>query len=154
MGISMGGHGTLRLALFEGHRFASAAAISAPVMDAEHLVAFTRNFWVRLFVPVERIWGPTDDVERVRQDDLFRRWTAQDDLSGLRLMLAVGEDDRDGIVTGSTRFHEHLAERGIEHGWLVYEGGHRWVDWRPIFPAVLRFLVDGDAADARSDAGG
>ena len=141
MGISMGGHGTLRLALLAPEQFASAAAISAPVMDAEHLVEFTQQFWVRLFIPVERIWGPTDDVERVRRDDLFARWQTQADLRGLRFLLVHGTDDRGGIVTGTQKFHQHLDARGIEHAYFVYDGRHKWVDWRPILPAVLRFLL-------------
>lgn len=144
-GISMGGHGTLRCALLEPERFASACAISAPVMDAEHLVEFTQQLWVRLFVPVERIWGPTDDVEKVKEDDLFERWRAQDDLRGLRVMLAYGTDDKPGIPEGNEHFHRHLLEHDVHHDLLVYPGAHRWVDWKPIFPAVLRWLRAGDA---------
>lgn len=141
LGISMGGHGALRLARLEPEVFASVAAISAPVMDAEHLVQFTQGFWVRLFVPVDRIWGPTDDLEVVRRDDLFERWQRQEDLRGMRLLLAHGTEDRAGIVTGNERFHQHLAERGVGHDYLVYGGRHLWVDWRPMLPEVFRFLL-------------
>ena len=141
MGISMGGHGALRFALLEGQRFESVAAISAPVMTAEQMVGFSGGFWVRMFVPVPRIWGPTDDVERAGRDDLYQRWQTQADLGGQRLMLAVGDEDRAGILQLTRAFHQHLESCGIEHEYLVYDGGHRWNDWRPIFPAVLRFLV-------------
>lgn len=143
LGISMGGHGALRFARLEGESFASVGAISAPVMNAEQLVAFTDSFWVRMFVPVERIWGPTDDIERVRQDDLFELWQEPADLGGIRLMVVHGDGDRDGIIKGSRAFHEHLTARGIDHGYLVYEGGHKWVAWKPVLPGIIRHLVAG-----------
>lgn len=143
MGISMGGHGALRFAHLEAEEFAAVAAISAPVMDAENLVKFTDNFWVKLFVPVERIWGSTDDLERVRRDDLFEQWQTQEDLGGFRFMLVHGTEDREGIMMGGRRFHDVLTERGIEHRYLVYDGRHKWVDWRPMLPEVVRFLLEG-----------
>ncbi|MFN3244522.1 MAG: alpha/beta hydrolase [Planctomycetota bacterium] len=146
MGISMGGHGTLRFARFEPETFSAAAAISAPVMDAEHLVAFTNGFFVRLFIPVERIWGATDDLDKVRQDDLFEQWRSQDDLDDVRVLLAYGTHDRGDIIVGNGHFHDHLDAHGIGHDYLVYDGRHKWVDWRPIFPELLRFLVGEGAA--------
>jgi len=146
MGISMGGHGTLRFARFEHGSFASVAAVSAPVMDAEHLIEFTNGFFVRLFIPVQRIWGATDDLEKVKQDDLFEQWRTQADLRGLRVLLAHGTEDRADIVLGNGHFHEHLAAHEIGHDYLVYSGRHKWVDWRPIFPELLRFLI-GDRSD-------
>ncbi|MCR9245437.1 MAG: esterase family protein [bacterium] len=154
-GISMGGHGTLRFALLEPERFESVAAISAPVMNAEQLVEFADGFWVRLFIPVERIWGPTDDLARVRSEDLYRRWRQTSDLGGLRLMLAHGSGDREGIVRGGAAFHAHLDARGIEHDYAVYDGGHDWVSWRRIVPGVLRFLVaPGEQPAPTSPTGG
>ncbi len=142
MGISMGGHGTLRFARFEHGTFSSAAAVSAPVMDAEHLVAFTSSLFVRLFIPVARIWGATDDLEKVRRDDLFALWQQQQDLQGVRVLFTHGSADRGDIMLGNSRFHEVLSQRGIAHDYFVYYGRHKWVDWRPIFPELLRLLVD------------
>ncbi|MFK7742175.1 MAG: alpha/beta hydrolase [Planctomycetota bacterium] len=139
-GISMGGHGTLRMLLRQPELFASACAISAPIMDAEHIVEFTKAFWVKMFVPVERIWGATDDVEKLRRDDLFVQWQEPEDLRGVRFMFAYGSEDRDGIIQGNEHFHEHLDDHAIPHEFLRYDGRHKWVDWKPIFPQVLRFL--------------
>ena len=81
----------------------------------------------------------------VKKDDLFERWRSQDDLHGLRFMLAYGSEDKPGIPEGNEHFHRHLRERGVHHDFLVYPGEHLWVDWKPIFPAVLRWLCAGDA---------
>ena len=151
MGISMGGHGTLRFARYEHETFSSAAAISAPIMDAQHLIEFTSSFFVRLFVPVERIWGATDDLDKVRQDDLFELWQQQQDLRDVRVLFTPGSQDRLGIQLGNRQFHEHLERRGIAHEYFVYYGRHKWVDWRPLFPELLRWLVDGGAAPRRTN---
>ena len=129
--------------------FSSAAAVSAPIMDAEHVVAFTSSFFVRLFVPVRRIWGATDDLDKVRQDDLFELWRQQDDLRGVRVLFTPGSQDRQGIQLGNRQFHELLERRGIAHDYFVYYGRHKWVDWRPLFPELLRWLVEGDPAATR-----
>lgn len=146
MGISMGGHGTLRFARLERETFSSAAAISAPVMDAEHLMTFCNGFWVRMSIPVARIWGPTDDIETLRKQDLFTLWQRQEDLRDVRVLTCYGTSDFPDIVTGNRNFHEHLRERGIDHGYHVYYGRHRWIDWRPLFPEILQWLVDGPKA--------
>ena len=147
MGISMGGHGTLRFARLEHDSFSSAAAISAPVMDAEHLLMFCNGFWVRLSIPVSRIWGPTDDIDVLRRDNLFTLWQRPEDLRGVRVMTCHGTADFPDIVTGNRQFHDHLSERGVAHGYHVYYGRHKWVDWRPLFPEILQWLVNGAEAE-------
>ena len=84
---------------------------------------------------------PSGNRARIEKDDLFRRWRRPADLGGLRLMLVHGTEDHDGIVLGTTRFHEHLDRQGIQHRYMTYEGGHKWVYWKPILVDVLRFLV-------------
>lgn len=37
------------------------------------------------------------------------------------------------------------GERGFWENW--HDGSHRWTDWRPMVPAVLRFLVADRAAE-------
>ena len=145
-GISMGGHGALRFARKEPNEFSSAAIISAPLLDSEHVKHFADSIWVRLFVPKKRIWGSTGDYERIREEDVFRQWQTQEDLGGHRVMLAHGDDDKEGVVLGNSAFHQHLRERGVDHEYLVYSGAHAWKDWRPLFPEVLRFLVEEEAS--------
>ena len=67
----------------------------------------------------------------------------------MRVLFTHGSADRGDIMLGNSRFHEVLAQRGIAHDYFVYYGRHKWVDWRPLFPELLRWLVEGDAAATR-----
>ncbi len=142
-GVSMGGHGTLRFARFHPDRFASAAALSAPILSTAAVLEFTGRWFVKLFVPVEAIWGPTDDRAAIERDDLFLQWKSQSDLRGLRLMVAVAEEDRAEIVLTNREFHDHLQSHDIDHAYLEFPGGHKWVSWTPVIERVLRFAVWG-----------
>lgn len=148
-GTSMGGHGAIRFGLFESDRFASVAALSGLILDTDGVRAFTDSWFLRLFVPVERIWGPTADRAVVEKDDPFVRWRSPEDLAGLRLMLAWAEGDRGAIRETNEAFHAHLRASGIEHAQKVFEGGHDWASWTPVVGDVLRFAIWG-AMDAEA----
>ena len=142
-GVSMGGHGTLRFAWFHPEVFASASSLSGPILSTEAVLEFTGRWFVKLFVPVERIWGPTEDRARIESEDLFRQWTRPEDLDGVRLMLAVAKRDRGEIIETNRAFHRHLIEHDIEHAYLEFEGEHKWTSWTPVLDRVLRFAVWG-----------
>ena len=141
MGVSMGGAGTLRFALDRPGLFASATIISGPILDTEQMVSFARNPVLVPIIPTGRIWGPTGDRSRIERDDPFLRWTSDEDLGGMRLMVAWGEQDRGAIIETSQAFRDHLVEHGIEHEQLVFEGNHSWVSWRPVIEEALRRQV-------------
>lgn len=140
MGVSMGGYGALRFAFLEPGLFSTATAISAPIMDTEHMLDFSRSFWLRLFIPTKKIWGRPSRAQ-IEKQDLFLRWTSQRDLKGVRLMLSWGNDDRGRIQTSSAKFHQHLASHGIEHVSFVYDGGHNWKSWSPVIERALRIQL-------------
>lgn len=142
-GVSMGGHGTLRFAWFHGEQFATASALSAPIFDADAIQDFTGRWYVRLFIPVDRVWGSNQDRARIESEDLYRQWQKQSDLRGLRLLLAVAEKDRGELILLNRKFHAHLKEIGIEHEYFEFPGRHKWVSWTPVIDQVLRFAVWG-----------
>jgi len=137
MGNSMGAHGALRFALLEPGSFASVTALSGPIFDAESVQQFGKRWYIRMFIPVKRIWGPLDDTERIESEDLYRRWRTQEDLGGIRLMIACGLHDRKGLAATNEKFHRHLEAQGIEHEYVVFDGGHKWVDWIPVIVQAL-----------------
>ncbi len=143
MGNSMGAHGALRFALLEPGAFASMTALSAPIFDAESVQDFGKRWYVRLFVPVKRIWGPLDDAERIDSEDLYQRWQRQEDVGATRLMIAYGRRDRKGIAESNEKFHRHLEEHGIEHELVVFDGAHKWVDWTPVIIRALHDQIGG-----------
>lgn len=141
VGISMGGYGALHFVMNREGLFDSAALLSAPVFDTEHMVSFSNSFWVRLVMPVERIFGPADDLERIAKEDIFLRWQEPDDLNGLRLFVARASNDRNGIIASNEAFHQHLNERSIPHDYQVFEGRHKWHSWAPVLDRAFMFSL-------------
>lgn len=143
IGISMGGHGALRLAVLEPGRFASVTAISAPILDSDDALAFINEGWLRFIIPTRRIWGPLDRAA-VEKDDPFRRLREPGDLYGMRLMVVWGDEDHAHIVETNERFERHLTEYGIPHETLVFSGRHEWRAWTPTLGRVLAVQLGND----------
>lgn len=136
MGVSMGGAGTLFMALNHLDRFASASVISAPIFTDEQAAEMFDNFFWRTIFRAERVFGPPTE-ERVATKSVYLRTQSAEDLRGLRLLIGYGRGDSELIRESSAAFHRHLGARGIPHRTLVYDGEHSWNDWRRIFPATL-----------------
>lgn len=137
MGVSMGGHGTLRFALERPDLFASATALSAPVFDAKAAEAFTKNALMKLVMPMERIWPDPSDHVAMAARDVFARWRSAQDLKGVRLVVAWAERDRGEIVTGNQIFAAHLAKYKVPHRAFEFKGKHAWVSWNPVIERLL-----------------
>ncbi len=142
-GISMGGNGALRFALDHPEMFASVEIISGPILDAAGMKAFVKNGLFRWVAPLDRIFGTATDPESLRRDDPFQRWQSGADLGRLRLYFARGTEDRKEIIASNEAFRAHVEEHGIPHRYVIFPGGHRWEDWKKLFPDVLRFAVRG-----------
>jgi len=136
MGISMGGAGALYMSVNRPEVFASASVISAPVYNTDQVLEFLQGFFWKHFANVQRIFGPPER-ERVEQQNIYNRVKSAADLGGVRLLVAAGTQDRPGIFESTRVFHRHMKERKIPHRYMVFKGGHLWVDWRPMLPAVL-----------------
>lgn len=149
MGISMGGFGSLHMAMNNPETFATVTPMSAPIMNTEEMIDFREQGFVARFMPVKRIFGPLDR-DRIREDDVYAQWTKPEDLHGMELMLAWGDEDREGIRKHGARFHQHLREHGIPHDLLVYPGGHGWASWDAVIVEALRRQV-GDACASAAD---
>lgn len=142
MGVSMGAHGSLRLALDHGDRFASVSALSGPIFDSEQMLDFTDNRLYSILIPTHRVFGPADP-QRVAREDIFLRWQSPEDV-GPSVFLAWGTEDRAGIRDLNARFSTHLEEHGIDHHAEEYVGIHGWVDWAPVIERALRFQLAGE----------
>ncbi|MFZ1863858.1 MAG: alpha/beta fold hydrolase [Polyangiales bacterium] len=148
MGVSMGGHGALRFALHHPEMFEAVAAISAPIFNTDQMIDFSDRFVAKFLFQSRRVFGPTDDRERIERDDLYLQWRSPHDLDGLRLYFAWGTNDREGIILANEAFTKHLREQGIEHVAITYEGGHDWNDWKPVIIELLRQIFPPTRASA------
>ncbi|MCB9681809.1 MAG: esterase family protein [Alphaproteobacteria bacterium] len=150
MGISMGGAGTLYLGLDHLDQFASLNVLSAPIFDADQMLAFLGGNMMPAFAPFDRIFGPADP-ERVRAHSAFDRLTSAADLHGTRLFLAAGTTDMPGILKSTRAFHDHLTAEGVPHDFVVFHGAHVYRDWSRIFPVALCGALRGGACDLPAD---
>ncbi len=141
MGISMGGNGALRWALEYPNTFSSVEVLSGPIPDTAGMVRAKGTFIMHLVAPVDRIFGPDSDLDRLRVRDPYQRWHSPADLGGTRLYVARGVDDHDWIIETNDVFRSYLVRHGIPHQYVVFPGGHRWAAWKALFPDVLRFAV-------------
>lgn len=142
MGVSMGGHGALRMAVVKPGVHRTITAISAPVFSAEQAARFLSGRMVQILIPTHRIWGPVEP-SRMARDDLYHRWSRPEDLAGRSLYLAWGSDDREGIRETNEQLVEHLEERRIPLTHEEYEGEHAWVDWLPVIERAMRRQLAG-----------
>lgn len=136
MGVSMGGFGTLRYAMEEGHRFASASILSGPILATEQMMGFASDRLLAVFMPVHRIFGPPNRT-RIRQEDPFVVWHDAEDVD-VRLFVAWGTEDRPGVRRTGKKFVRHLREHEIPFESHVYDGGHNWKSWTPVIARALR----------------
>ncbi len=153
-GISMGGHGAVRFALFSPYQFASVASLSGFILSTDDVTDFADEWFTRLFIPMDRIWGPISERDRIERQDPYLRWNSQSGLNGMRLMVAWAEEDETRIVGSNEAFRQHLVESQVEHESVVFEGGHNWKSWTPVIEQVLRFAIWGSVDAVASSAGG
>jgi enterochelin esterase-like enzyme len=135
MGISMGGAGTLYIALHNRDQFASAAVWSAPIFDVDQTMDFLAGKVFRA-APAERMFGPPDR-KTVERDIAYGQLRSADDLAGMELLIGAGTRDIPGILPSTRKFQAHLEKNSIPHRYVVYRGGHHWKDWARVFPVAL-----------------
>lgn len=152
MGISMGGAGTLYLALEHRDSFASATVLSAPVFTVDEAMRFLDGSIVAMIGPMDRIFGPPER-ERIAEHNAFEVLRGPEDLQGMDLLVGWGTADIPGVAPSNRAFHDHLVARGIPHDKLVYAGAHRWSDWSRVYPVALCLRLAGSACEL-PDGGG
>jgi len=141
VGVSMGGHGALRFAYYEQDSFSSATVISAPVFSHD---AAREQFggFLGWLIPYERIWGDLNDIDAVpRGADPFVGWTEDASLRAKKLFVAWGTGDSGGIQQSNELFVKKLEASGLEFTKQVYQGDHKWKDWKHVIASAVRSQV-------------
>lgn len=64
-----------------------------------------------------------------------------------RLFFACGSDDR--LFATMSYMHHKLTELGIPHEWSTGPGGHTWKYWYSVLPALLKFHLASEQAEAK-----
>lgn len=126
-GLSMGGYGSLRLAMAYPERFVSVGAHSSathfghePYRDDE------------LGTELRRIAG---DRPKGGPNDL---WALSKKVQPQpKIRFDCGVDDF--LIESNRAFHSHLESIGYKHEYREFEGGHTWDYWDRHFPEALDF---------------
>lgn len=127
-GLSMGGYGSMKLALKYPDRFCSVVAhssafdVRARVTSPEHSEEFA------LIFGEEPAGGDNDLFHLAAQ-------TARGKLPAIRFDCGTG----DGLLEENRAFHKHLTELGIPHQYEEFPGEHNWAYWDVHIQEALKF---------------
>jgi enterochelin esterase family protein len=146
-GLSMGGHGALRLAFAHPETFGAVAALSPGIWDPEGVswqggplgeTPEERERWY------PRTTGERFDMETFKAQSPFAMLEAVGAMaSPPRIFLASGDDDFFDLHDGTVEMYLALRRIGLEPELRIGDGGHDWAYWRSVVPEMLAFLDAG-----------
>ncbi len=152
MGISMGGHGSFKLAMELPERFYGAAAFSSPI-DMVYTMTLLENGQhggghelFDAFESSEACRGTVRDVVFLAEKNLAEGKALP------RLSLCWGDDEMAGHE--DSRIERIFREKGIPLFTKIAPGGHNFFTWDPLVPEVLSYLMEGAEAGGSSEGPG
>ncbi len=145
-GFSMGGFGSLSIALRNRNIFNTVAALSASIRtDEQYMSEMPQGGWDDQW---GRIFGGTGDTGAKRITRYYKERSPYHILKnsgvtdGFNIMLDIG--DKEGTLCRSNEeLHRMLVKKGIEHKWTVRDGAHDFKCWNAALPEMLMFMSDG-----------
>ena len=146
-GFSMGGFGALTLGLRNRDRFGHILALS-PSMRTDSVYAHEgpQKEW-------DKQWGHTfGGVGKVGYDRITRYYRDRapmhivdtldvEQLRSLDITIDIG-DRENSLAEPSEIMHRRLNERGVNHKYVVREGGHDFLCWNSAFTDYMKALAD------------
>lgn len=141
-GLSMGGHGSLIMAIKHTDLFSACAPLSAGVWTEDETLKMPNENWDFVVgVPYGKGLSGNDRLSpHYRQNavlDLVKN-TPADDLKKVKFYIDCGDDDF--LIKGNMALHALMIDQGIPHEFRVREGSHNWTYWRTALPEVLKFV--------------
>jgi enterochelin esterase-like enzyme len=143
IGVSMGGQAALRIGLSHPELFASAASLSSVVLTREEALEVLDNPLVRWFTDAPEAFGDGSDQEFSDSQNAYVLVERRPPELEQRIFLAAGTEEWSRFRETSGAFAEHLADLGVHHEFVVYEGGHGWTDWVPVIEQAMSFATAG-----------
>lgn len=141
-GLSMGGHGSLIMAMKHPELFVAAAPLSAGIFTEDELIAMPDENW-------DTVFGPPYGKDLKGKDrltaHLFQNWILKlvetanaDDLKKVQYYIDCG--DGDFLIKGNMALHAALIDKKVPHEFRVRDGEHNWTYWRTALPEVFKFV--------------
>ncbi len=136
-GVSMGGIGALQMGLRHPEMFETVTCISSVILTREEANEMMASPLIRMFAPVERIWG--DGTDRRFSDGInpFKLAAGLTTDRTPRFFLASGDRERERIRSTTWRFRNHLDRLGLPYRVVTYKGEHNWYDWTPVIKEAI-----------------
>lgn len=145
-GLSMGGAGTLRLALKYDKHFGACAAYSSAIFTEESVTASDQDSmdgYISKAMPdmvgkkgnerLNKSYAEYDVLQLVKNKD-------PELLKTVKIYFDCGDDDF--LTLGNAQLHKELVVRQIPHEYRVRDGAHTWPFWRESLPVGLKFISD------------
>lgn len=140
-GLSMGGHGTMIMAVKYPQLFAVAAPLSAGIFTRDELINMPDENWDYVFSPP---YGKNKGEARLT-DHLKKNWilslvtdASTEDLKKVKYYIDCG--DKDFLIKGNMELHSILIDKKVPHEFRVRQGIHDWDYWRTALPEVFSFV--------------
>lgn len=145
-GLSMGGAGSLKLALKYDKHFGVCAAFSSAVFTEESVTAADQesmNGYVSKAMPdMVNSKGKSRLNKGYQEYDVLHLAKTKDIelLKTVKIYFDCGDDDF--LTLGNAQLHKVLLERKISHEYRVRDGAHTWPYWSESLPVGLKFISD------------
>ena len=147
-GMSMGGFGTVKLALLQPERFLAAIPMASAVEVAKR---YAEGCWDRVPGGAPRdgkpsmfndIYGCDDHPEKVlgtAEDCYYLLKKAVEEEKELpRFLFCQGTEDH--TYQGNVEFRAYARSLGVEPDWIEAPGKHDWDSWNLYLPEVFRYI--------------
>ena len=143
-GLSMGGHGSLVMALKHPDLFAACAPLSAAIYTDEQHMNRKQDSYEAYF---GMIYGQGLEGQ-ARITDHYKSYAALhlvaempvEEVSKVRYYIDCGDDDH--LTIGNSELHILMDQREIPHEYRVRDGAHNWTYWRTALPDALKFISE------------
>ncbi|MCA0132896.1 alpha/beta hydrolase [Winogradskyella alexanderae] len=145
-GLSMGGAGSLRLALKYHDLFGACAAFSAGISTVEELISEGQKSFDSYFGLISpSVIGAKGEErlnETIKDYNIFNMVKSKniEHLKSVNIYFDCGDDDF--LAVGNATLHIELKNRGIPHEYRVRDGAHTWNFWINSLPIGLEFISD------------
>jgi S-formylglutathione hydrolase FrmB len=144
-GLSMGGYGTLLMALKHPELFSSAAPLSAGVFQDEAIVNGDDRMWKTVLGDIygkKELTGKNRLTEHYNKNSILKLVETgnAEELKKVRFYIDCG--DEDFLIKGNMALHAALIDKKIPHEFRIRDGVHNWTYWRTALPEVLKFVSE------------
>ena len=147
-GMSMGGFGTVKLALLQPERFLAAVPLASAVEVAKR---YAEGRWDRVPGGAPKdgkpslfndIYGCDDHPEQVlgTREDCYAllKKDVEEGKELPRFLFCQGTEDH--TYEGNVEYRKYAETLGIRFEWLEAPGRHDWDSWNLYLPEVFRFI--------------